>query len=542
METKPLKILLVEDDLGASRLMEEFLQDAMWTAYELTCANRLAAALETLAQGGVDLVLLDLGLPDSQGFETFSNVRAAAPQVAVIVLSGMDDEALALKMVQAGAQDYLVKGRVDVQALVRAMRYAWERQQAELALARERQLLRTLIDNLPDYIFVKDTVSRFVLNNAAHLRVLRAASQEEVLGKSDFDIFPRELADGYFADEQAVMDSGKPLVNREEVGVDTDGKHRHLLTTKVPLHDPAGHVTGLVGISRDVTELKEAEEKLRAHAAEIQRDLQIAREFQEALMPRDYPEVPANPAVGSLRLGFHHFYRPALSVGGDFFDIVKLSDHRDGVFIADVMGHGARSALVTAILRALWQDLIRQADDPGNFLTLINQHFAAVLARANEFIFASAFYMILDTRRAQAVFASAGHPVPLLANRATRRIAPLLRPEDNKPALGMINNTRYTSFTRPIMADDLFLLYTDGIIEAPNAAAEDFGHERLCQTVGQHLDLPLNELTQAVLSAINTFIGPVPLPDDICLVVAEAVAARATQPARPMTEVAVSDR
>ncbi|MBI5394289.1 MAG: SpoIIE family protein phosphatase [Verrucomicrobia bacterium] len=542
METKPLRILLVEDDHSAARLMEEFLRDAMWTAYELTCANRLASALEALEAGGVDLVLLDLVLPDSQGFDTFSRVRAAAPQVALIVLSGTDDEALALRMVQSGAQDYLVKGRVDVQGLVRAMRYAWERQQAELALARERQLLRTLIDNLPDYIFVKDPASRFVLNNAAHLRVLRAAAQEEVLGKSDFDIFPRELADGYFADEQAVMDSGKPLVNREEVGMDPAGKHRHLLTTKVPLRDPAGHGSGLVGISRDITDLKEAEEKLRAHAAEIQRDLQIAREFQEALMPRDYPQVPANPAAGSLQLGFHHFYQPALSVGGDFFDIVKLGDHRAGVFVADVMGHGAHSALVTAILRALWQDLVHQADDPGHFLTLINQHFAAVLARTNEFIFASAFYLVLDTRRAQAVFASAGHPPPLLASRATRRIEPLLRPEDNKPALGLMNNTRYNSFTRPVAADDLFLLYTDGIVEAPNAAAEEFGHKRLRGAIERSLDLPLEELTHAVLRAINEFIGPVPLPDDICLVATEVAAVGATRAKRPVAVVPVSER
>lgn len=537
-----MKILLVEDDLGSARLMEEFLKDAMWTAYELACANRLGAALETLAAGDVDLVLLDLGLPDSQGFDTFRSVRGAAPQVALIVLSGMDDESLALKMVQAGAQDYLVKGRVDVQGLVRAMRYAWERQQTELALARERQLLRTLIDNLPDYIFVKDSVSRFVLNNAAHLRALRAAAQEEVLGKSDFDVFPRELANGYFADEQAVMESGRPLVNREEIGMDSAGKHRRLLTTKVPLRDTAGRVTGLVGISRDITELKEVEEKLQAQAAEIQRDLQIAREFQEALMPRDYPQVPANPAPGSLRLGFHHFYRPALSVGGDFFDIVKLGNHRAGVFVADVMGHGARSALVTAILRALWQDLVRQADDPGRFLTLINEHFSAVLARTNEFIFASAFYLVLDTRRAQAAFASAGHPPPLMASRATRRVEPLLRAGDNKPALGLADNTRYTSFTRPVAADDVFLLYTDGLIEAPNASAGEFGRERLCETIRRHLALPLNELSGTIVRAVNDFTGPVPLPDDICLVAVETVAEPAAQPAPTATAMAVSGR
>ncbi len=132
------------------------------------------------------------------------------------------------------------------------------RRQAEEALAEERNLLRTLIDNLPDYLFVKDTESRFIVNNLAHLRLMGATTQDEVIGKTDFDIFPRELAEQYYADEQKVIQSGQPLPSREEYTVDTQGRKQWLLTTKVPLRDSKGEITGLVGISRDITELNEA--------------------------------------------------------------------------------------------------------------------------------------------------------------------------------------------------------------------------------------------------------------------------------------------
>jgi PAS domain S-box-containing protein len=129
-----------------------------------------------------------------------------------------------------------------------------DRKRAEEALAEERTLLRTMIDNLPDYIFVKDTESQFVISNMAHVHHLGATTQDEVVGKTDFDIFPQELAAQYYADEQEVIQSGQPLVAREEYTIDPEGRKQWLLTTKVPLCDSHGKIVGLVGISRDITE------------------------------------------------------------------------------------------------------------------------------------------------------------------------------------------------------------------------------------------------------------------------------------------------
>ncbi|MGO9269485.1 MAG: PAS domain S-box protein, partial [Terriglobia bacterium] len=138
-----------------------------------------------------------------------------------------------------------------------------ERKRAEEALAGERNLLRTLIDNVPDLIFVKDAQSRMVINNVAHRRLLGAGSEDDAKGKTDFDFFSPELAAQYYADEQAVILSGRPLINREETTVDRDGNSRSLLTTKVPWSDRDGKIAGIVGMSHDITELKRAGESLQ---------------------------------------------------------------------------------------------------------------------------------------------------------------------------------------------------------------------------------------------------------------------------------------
>jgi PAS domain S-box-containing protein len=114
-------------------------------------------------------------------------------------------------------------------------------------------MLRTLVDNLPDLIYVKDVNGRFILANVAVARIMGAKAASDLLGKNDFDFHPKELATAYHEDEQAVIRSGKPLLAREEECRDPAGNLVHLETTKIPLRDAAGTVTGLVGIGRDIT-------------------------------------------------------------------------------------------------------------------------------------------------------------------------------------------------------------------------------------------------------------------------------------------------
>jgi PAS domain S-box-containing protein len=142
------------------------------------------------------------------------------------------------------------------------------RKRAEQALAEERNLLRTLIDSLPDRIYAKDAEMRFTLNNAAHLHALGVQSQAEALGKTDFHFRPPEVAERFAAEDRAILESGLPAANREEETILPNGEPGWLLCTKVPVRDAEGKISGLVGISRDITAQKKAQMALQASLRE----------------------------------------------------------------------------------------------------------------------------------------------------------------------------------------------------------------------------------------------------------------------------------
>jgi len=175
MDDKPIQVLLIEDDPEYSHLVREMLAVVGGAPFDLECADRLSTGLERLAAGDIDVVLLDLLLPDSWGLDTFIKAHAQVPGVPTIVLSGLGDEALAIEAVREGAQDYLVKGQVDGNLLVRAMRYAIGRKQAEEALSWESaanatlsELSSTLLQSTSNVSGI-EAISSLVLQSARHL-------------------------------------------------------------------------------------------------------------------------------------------------------------------------------------------------------------------------------------------------------------------------------------------------------------------------------------------------------------------------------------
>jgi len=175
-----------------------------------------------------------------------------------------------------------------------------ERQKVEEELRRERDLLRTLMDHLPDFIFSKDTEGHFVTANAELARALKVGSPQELVGKTDFDFFPKELAERYREDDFEVMRSGEPMINREEKGADEDGREHWLLTTKVPLRDKQGKVEGLVGMSRDITDRIVAQKQLE-EAKEAAEAASKAKSDFLANMSHEI-RTPMNAVIGMTEL------------------------------------------------------------------------------------------------------------------------------------------------------------------------------------------------------------------------------------------------
>jgi DNA-binding NtrC family response regulator len=144
-----IRVLLIEDDPDHAYLFREILRDAKGVSIHIRHSDRLSSALESLSAEHFDIIVSDLGLPDSQGIETFLNIHTQYPDVPIIVLTGLDDEDLALKAVQSGAQDYLVKGQVEGDLLIRSMRYSIERQKMLAQLEKNLKEIKTLRGLIP---------------------------------------------------------------------------------------------------------------------------------------------------------------------------------------------------------------------------------------------------------------------------------------------------------------------------------------------------------------------------------------------------------
>jgi sigma-B regulation protein RsbU (phosphoserine phosphatase) len=393
-------------------------------------------------------------------------------------------------------------------------------------LAEDRNLLRTLIDTLPESIFVKDRDGRFILDNRSHMASLGLTSPDQIHGKTVYDFFPQALADAYTADDRDVLTSGQPQINREEEFRDRHGRLRWLATTKMPFRDGAGDWGGLVCASRDITERKQRQqqladyaEQLRVRNVQMEEDLKMARELQQAFLPPEDYTFPPGCHEHTCAVRMHYQFRPATIIGGDFLDVVPISDSELGVFIGDVMGHGVRPALVTAMVRVLTHELKGSAADPGEFLTGLNRSLCGVLRQAKTPIFTTAFYLILNIAQSEIRYASAGHPTPLQL-RADGSIEPMRPAPDARrgTALGVLPESLYSTSTRPILNGDRLILFTDGLFEVEGADGEFFDEQRLLAAVQRAGVRPLTEMFSTLLDEIRTFSITKQFDDDLCLV------------------------
>jgi PAS domain S-box-containing protein/putative nucleotidyltransferase with HDIG domain len=260
--TKPsIQILMVEDSETDALLLEETLSQDGLNSFEFTLSERLKTGLELLHQQKFDLILLDLGLPDSQGLESFEKVHNEFPDIPVVVLSGLTDEKLALEAVQAGAQDYLVKGPTSWEIAPRAIRYAIERQQSQAALRESEEQYRLLFENAPVGILSVTTQGKITEVNTAALHILGSPSVEAT--KSiNLLTFPPLIEAGISADFQSCIDHAHP-VSAEHPYATKWGKSIFVKYQLTPVLNTEGQIVLIQAITEDITERKRAEEALK---------------------------------------------------------------------------------------------------------------------------------------------------------------------------------------------------------------------------------------------------------------------------------------
>ncbi len=196
MNDQCINVLLVEDEPVCAALVEEMLASGKASPFAVTRVKRLSEALERVGQDRFDVALLDLALPDASGLLTYTDLHARAPALPIIVLTGCDDEELALQAVREGAQDYLVKGQWDGRMLGRVIRYAIERKRASEALRRSEEFFRLISENVNDLITVIDKEGRRLYKSPSYQRLRgeagRLAGSDSFEAASSSPSSPRE--------------------------------------------------------------------------------------------------------------------------------------------------------------------------------------------------------------------------------------------------------------------------------------------------------------------------------------------------------------
>jgi PAS domain S-box-containing protein len=370
----PLKVLLVEDNPGDARLFREMLAEVPSLPFRLETADRLSAALARLAAGDICAVLLDLGLPDSQGFDTFSRAYEQAPSVPILVLTGLDDEALAVRAVREGAQDYLVKGRIEGPWLARAIRYAIERKRVEeemrqlnraleqrvrertAELERANEFLRTVVNERKR---AEEELSRYftvsldlicIAGFDGYFKRLNPA-WEKTLGFTQMELLARPYLEFVHLDDR---EATRTEAQKIAVGADTisfenrylckDGSYRWLLWKSTPVLDRQ-----LVYASaRDITERKQQE----ARVQQINAQLEAANKELEAFtysVSHDL-RAPLRHIDGFARI-LNEDYGPQLdSAARHYLDRIQQGAGQMGQLIEDLL----------AFSRTARQDVRRQ--------------------------------------------------------------------------------------------------------------------------------------------------------------------------------------
>ena len=249
MNAQKVKVLLVEDTPVYADLLTEVLRAS--SRFELARAGRLDEALAQLGAAPYDAVLLDLSLPDCKGLATYYELRAARPTMPVVVLTGSDDETLALQAVRQGAQDYLVKGEFDGKMLARVIRYAIERKRAEEQLRQSAELFKLISDNATDLIAVLDRDGNRIYNSPSYKQSVGNAGNLQ--GTDSFQEIHPDDKERIISIFQETIATG--IGQRSEYRMLLrDGSVRHIESQGSVIKDAAGQARKVVVVSRDITE------------------------------------------------------------------------------------------------------------------------------------------------------------------------------------------------------------------------------------------------------------------------------------------------
>lgn len=528
MEIENLKLLLICEQPALTARVEALLAPLA----DVTAEPSVDAGLAMVATCNFHAIFFVLPQANAAALFQVTLLTTRVGRLPLVVLGPDESEHFVSEVIYSGAQDYVALELATTTSLRHALNCSLARHQDRLALIEEKENYYGVFDHIVEGIFRTTVGGHYLLANVALARIYGYETPVELMASL------KDISNSLYVDsgrrEEFVrlMHESDTLSGFESRIYRKDGSIIWISENCRAVRDGQGKLLYYEGTVRDITERKHAEDQIRRATAELQRsreelraknnlmeeNLRTAREIQATMLPQQYPVFPPEASPEQSALQFVHRYQPAESVSGDFFSITPISSTEVGLFICDVTGHGIRAALVTAMIRALAEELKPLARDPGNFLRKLNYDLCSILKNTGSPMLTTAFYAVADCSTGTLRFANAGHPKPLLVRRAERIVLPLANATGrSQPALGLFEDPAYSTTESQIKPGDFLMLFTDGLYEVQGHHEELYSQERLVLDLKNLLHLPSAAMFDELIAVVRNYALNGEFDDDVCL-------------------------
>jgi phosphoserine phosphatase RsbU/P len=507
MEKQPIQILLAGGNEHSSSAIGRLL---LPDHYQLFQEETESGFRRAIVKEEFDVYLI---FADAEPCPMISIAREVLLEVTkkpVLIISDKWDSRFAAMAVRDGFSDYCALEYLNPILFSHTIAICIEWAKKHDRLAHDSDLLETLMDSIPDTIYFKDQTSHFTRINIAQQQLLGLPDAASAVGKWDFDFF--DHAREAFADEQEIMKSGKPIVDKQEKIKRADGEYVYVSATKVPIYRKSGEVVGTLGISRDISDRVKAEqeleivkERLQKAMNDLQEELDMAAKIQKSLLPQGFPDMSGVVAAAA--------YVPCGTIGGDLYEIIKIDGHRWGILMFDVVGHGVPAAFVAAMSKMIFGKHCTIENTPSKVLSLANDELYSHFHGKRHL---AAFYGILDTVENTFYYSKGGHPPALWVHSATGTIESL---SSGGIFIGLFDKETFEEKKVFLGAGDTLTVFTDGLIETFNEKNEYFGLKRLEKTILETVELPVDAMVSKIVDTHNAFGPKTDQADDLTLLV-----------------------
>ncbi len=384
-----------------------------------------------------------------------------------------------------------------------------------LLRASAKRLFECLMEQTDDRIYIKDKKSRFIAASQALAEMHGFKNRHDIEGMTDFDLFTKEHAQQAFDDEMRILETEKAMVNIIEKETWEDGSVTWVSSNKAPLYLSSGKLVGIIGISRDVTAEKLAQEKLadsehrlREQNHIMRSDYESAQEVQSVMIPGRVPQVK--------HVNTAHLWKPMTMVGGDIINFPRNPSNCLLFFLGDVCGHGVTAAFYTVLIKYLTAHSAEvYSDNPSEFLNSVNEGVTGRINRGFVTGLAGHFGARQKNGSRKLVLAHAGHRQVVVYRKKEASIEIIDLP--NGTVMGIPGTTASRAKAVDLQIGDRFYAFTDGIVEASDPDGEEYGMDRLTADLRKLSAKPIQETLDTIYESVCKYTKVPDQQDDITL-------------------------